>query len=246
MTTARAITCTLILAGGLTLSLKTNALQNAGDGWWCEESTSTWDGSGWVVTAGACYYSPYSSPGESGGGGGPSAPPEGGGGGGGGGVTAPDQTDRDISAKLQCALDNYLHKDVKLTGGRTMKRVNAWAFGKQNAYGVWGYDIRNTNTSLGEDWHPVGGITHPGSNYGRIYRLAFQASSDFSRNGTLPDAPSNSIKGSVSAFEMSLFVSAHEASHLLGNEHDEAKADWYGIDAVLKYRRDNGKKCDGQ
>ncbi|WP_449446770.1 hypothetical protein [Thermomonas brevis] len=127
-----------------------------------------------------------------------------------------------------------------------MKKVNAWAFGKKNAQGAWGYDIRGANISPGADWVPIGGITATqGFSYGRMYNVAFQANSSFSANGSRPGAPSNSIRGSMSAFEMSIFIGVHEASHLLGNR-DEKEADWYGIDAVLKYRSDGGRLCADQ
>lgn len=49
----------LLLALGLLLSPRAEALQNAGQGWWCENDTSYWNGSGWVVVAGDCYYDPF-------------------------------------------------------------------------------------------------------------------------------------------------------------------------------------------
>lgn len=76
----------MLLVSGTGVSPQTRAMQNAGDGWWCEDSTASWDGSGWVVRGGACYYDPFNGSGG-GGGGGDYYPPEpsGGGGGGGGG-----------------------------------------------------------------------------------------------------------------------------------------------------------------
>lgn len=162
--------------------------------------------------------------------------------GGGGAGSSQSFPDLEISSQLKCALGKYLHNNVKLTGGRTMKRVNAWAFGKQNNYGVWGYEIKNTNVSPGADWTSVAGIGPPGTAYGRLYNRAFQASTNFPRQGSRPNATPNSLSGSISTFEMSLFVSAHEASHLLGNLN-ENEADWYGINAVLNYRSDGGAKC---
>ena len=164
-------------------------------------------------------------------------------GGSGGSSSGESFPDVDIPTQLKCSLDKYLHSDIKLTGGRTMKKVNGWAFGKQNSYGVWGYAIKSTNISPGAGWTPVAGIAPPGTAYGRLYNRAFQSSTDFPRTGSRPDAPSNSLSGAISAFEMSLFTSAHEASHLLGNSNNEDEADWYGINAVLKYRSDGGAKC---
>lgn len=163
-------------------------------------------------------------------------------GGGGGSTNPPDLVDRDISAKLKCALDNYLHNNVKLTGGKTMKKVNAWAFGRMGANG-WEYRYRSTNASPGTSWSAVGGRAAPGSAYGRLYNRAFQVSNNFQRDGTRPGASSNSLSGNLTAFETSLFAAGHEASHLNGNPDREAEADWYGIDAVLRYRSDGGAKC---
>lgn len=82
----------------------------------------------------------------------------------------------------------------------------------------------------------------PDISYGRLYNRAFQGSSDFPRNGARPGVAPNALRGAISDFEMSLFVGAHEATHLLGNM-DEVKADWYGIYVVLEYRKDGGKRC---
>lgn len=162
--------------------------------------------------------------------------------GGGGAGSSQNFPDLEISTQLKCALDKYLHSNVKLTGGRTMRKVNAWAFGKKNADGVWGYKIKGENVSPGANWTPAAGIATPGTAYGRLYNRAFQASANFPRQGSRPNATSNSLSGSISEFEMSLFAGAHEASHLLGNL-DENEADWYGINAVLSYRGDGGAKC---
>ncbi|MBS0484546.1 MAG: hypothetical protein JSS06_04910, partial [Proteobacteria bacterium] len=230
-----------------------NALQNAGDGWWCEESTSTWDGSGWVVTAGACYYSPYSSPGESGGGGvgggvGGGAGESGGGVGGAGLPNpAPDspninRPDEDISSDLKCMLRNYLHPDSKLPLAKTMKRVDTWAFKEFiNNNPQYGYKFSDNNNSPGPSWKPVGGISGYGNTYGRLYNAAFQA-------GTLKKFGTHytgdiSINESVSALEMSIFAAGHEAAHLMISNANEEMADWYGIYALKEYRKDNGNKC---
>lgn len=165
--------------------------------------------------------------------------PSGGGGGGGGGTGS--RPDLPISQKLKCALDNYAHPNVQFYGGRTLKKVNAWAFGLKDASGNWGYDIRDKNTSPGAGWIPVGGITSAGTAYGRLYNVAFQAHSNFERDGVRGNV-SNSLSGPMTAFEMSLFVGVHEMGHLR-KEMDEPEADWYGIDALKKYRNDGGKKC---
>lgn len=78
-----------------------------------------------------------------------------------------------------------------------------------------------------------------------MYNIAFQARSDFVAIGNLDGAPPNRITGPISAFEMSLFIGGHEAGHLR-KKMSEKNADWYGIDAVLKYRVDKGKKCSGK
>lgn len=166
----------------------------------------------------------------------------------GGGGAAPqlDKTDRNISAKLECALSNYSHEDIKLGASRTMKKVNVYAFGKKNVYGVWGYEFSATNTPpAGSGWVPVAGSTTPGTAYGRLYKLAFTGG-NYSLQGSRLGASPNSLSGILTDFEKSLYAAAHEASHLLGNENDEAKADWYGINAVLKYRADGGAKCAGK
>ncbi len=160
------------------------------------------------------------------------------------GSSSPDLTDRDISTMLKCVLDNYVHSDIKFVGGRTMKKVNAWAFGLKSAsgsaYSDW--DFRSTNTSPGAGWVPIGGLTSTGYAYGRMYNSAFQAHSNFERDGQRSGAPSNSLSGPMTAFEMSLFVAGHEMGHLRANM-SESEADWYGIDAVKRYRQDAGKKC---
>lgn len=165
------------------------------------------------------------------------------GGGGGGTTTPPDLTERDISPELACALAEYLHNNVRLTGGRTMKRVNAWAFGRQGPTGTWGYAFRSANVSPGPGWIDVAGVGSPGTAYARLYNLAFQANTLPLLQGTRFGVPSNSLFGAMSAFEMSLLVAGHEASHLAGNSSNESEANWYGIDAVLSYRADGGARC---
>src|SRR5690606_22876532 len=66
-------------------------------------------------------------------------------GGGGGGSTPPDLVDRDISAALECAWDKYSHSNVRLTGGRTTKKDNAWACGTPDADNNWVSDCRSIN-----------------------------------------------------------------------------------------------------
>jgi hypothetical protein len=165
--------------------------------------------------------------------------------GGGGGTPQLDLVDRGLSPKLECALSNYLHNDVKLGAGRSMKRVNAYAFGKKNASGVWGYEFRATATPpSGSGWVPIGGITSPGTAYGRMYNQAFQGG-NYSLSGFRAGHPDNSISGTMTAFEKSLYVGGHEASHLRGNASNEELADWHGINAVSNYRNDKGVKCAG-
>lgn len=157
-------------------------------------------------------YDPWDPPGDHGG--------DNGGGGGGGTTTPPDLTDRDIPAALECALVEYLHNDVKLTGGKTMKMVNAWAFGRQGANGTWGYEFSSTNSSPGPEWISVGGVGSPGFAYARLYNAAFQATTLPMIVGTRYGVPSNSLFGAMSEFEMSLLVAGHEASHLkIGRAH---------------------------
>jgi hypothetical protein len=247
---ARIIATAIFLTGGLVLSPQTVALQYAGDGWWCEESTGYYDGSGWVVTGGACYYSPFSSPGESGGGGGgPGGAGEGGGGGGGlgGGLPAPDdpnevRQDLDISPDLKCVLKNYLHPDSKLPLTKTLKRVETWAFKEFiNGAPQYGYKFSDNNQSPGPNWKPVGGVSGYGYAYGRLYNAAF-------KSGVLTKigehyTGSNKIDENLSATEMSVFASGHEAAHLVVANATEAMADWYGIYTLQKYREDKERKC---
>lgn len=170
-----------------------------------------------------------------------------GGGAGGGSEPPPDLTEQDISDKLQCALDNYLHANVKLTGGKTMKRVQAWGFGKlvNNAW-VWG--ARSWNIDPGEDWIAIGGRAGAGQPYGRLYNGAFLANSFINIKGSRPGELDKVLTGAFTAFEMSLLFSGHEASHLIGSQlptsdEREAEAEWYGIDAVLKFKSDGGAQC---
>ncbi len=156
-------------------------------------------------------------------------------------IPAEKLVDRKISARLQCVLDSYADPDVKLGLGQSMRSVDVYAFGIKNQYGEWGYVVRETNTSPGPEWTPVAGITAPRTAYGRMYKVAFEGGNyryDGERNGV-----SNRLSGYLNDFEKSIFVSMHEASHLKGNEKDEVLANWYGIDAVLKFRADGGKKC---
>lgn len=165
--------------------------------------------------------------------------------GGGGSTSEPDMTDRDISPKLKCVLDNYLHKDIKLTGGRTMKRVNAWVF-RSPDYPNVADKYLSSNTPPGPKWLPIPGLTNPGGYlYGKMYSEAFQHRSSYDKDGVRVGFPSNSISGPISGFERSIFVAAHEISHLLGNYSNEELANWYGIDALQKYREEGGKKCSG-
>jgi hypothetical protein len=176
------------------------------------------------------------------------------GGGGGGGVSdlnPNNLVDQAISAKLKCAFENYLHNNAKLgtdsTGTeRTMKKVDAWAFGKQNINGDWDYKFRSTNVLPGTGWTYIGGLAVSGTTYGRLYNGAFLAYPNFDIDGTPPSKNElpNSLSGAITSLEMSLFIGGHEASHLFGVT-DEKKADWYGIYAVLKYRSDGGAKCAG-
>lgn len=168
--------------------------------------------------------------------------PGSGGGVGGGGPSPPDLADRDISAKLKCALDNYLHNDARLGLDRTMKKVNAWAFRKQHQNGGMQFEFRSSNISPGAGWIPVSGLASSGTAYGRLYNAAFQGSSSVAIDGVRSGSASKSLSGAISAFEMALLVGAHEASHLRGIQN-EREADWHGIYAVEKYRNDGGAKC---
>lgn len=197
---------------------------------------------------GACYDF-GSGGGGIGGGGDPGGAPGGGAGGGGNGSggsgSTPDvdYVDRRISGTLECAMSAYAHKDVKLGVGRSMKRVNGWAFGIKNSYGEWGYRVFPTNTPPeGPGWVAVSGITTPNTAYGRLYNQAF-IGGNYNLAGARPGVASNALNGTLTAFEKSLYAAVHEASHLGGNLSNEQVADWYGIDAVLRYRRDGGAKC---
>lgn len=150
--------------------------------------------------------------------------------------------DKRLDDRLQCAMEKYAHSDVKLGAGQGMRTVDVYAFGKLNSYGEWGYKVSETNTlPAGEGWVAVAGITTPNTAYGRIYKLAFEGG-NYSFQGTRNGA-SNSLVGKLNSFEKSIFVAMHESNHLKGNLADETLANWYGIDAVLKYRADGGKKC---
>lgn len=167
----------------------------------------------------------------------------------GGGEPPPDLVDRDISAELQCALDKYLHPNVRLTDGRTMKRVNAWAFAMKVG-DQWDFVRRSFNVSPGEGWRPVGGQGGAGNAYARLYNQAFVALPGFQRDGSRFGVPDNSFSGDLTSFETSLFASAHEATHLTGSQlttstEREAEADWYAIDAVSRFRSDGGAQCPG-
>jgi len=167
--------------------------------------------------------------------------------GGGGGAPALDETDRPISSKLECALNAYTDPAAKPGAGQTMKKVSAYAFGKPNASGDFGYRIMPTNTPPpGGGWSPVAGITAPGTAYGRLYNAAFTGSSNYNVSGTRAGYSSNSLSGALSDFEKSLYVAAHESSHLRGNAGNESLANWHGIQAVQAYRRDGGAKCAGK
>jgi hypothetical protein len=165
------------------------------------------------------------------------------GGGGGGGAAPPDLTQHDISEDLECALSNYSHPNVRLTGGRTMRRINTWAFGRQTGPNTWQYTFNSNNAHPGDGWHPVAGTAAPGDMYGRLYNYAFEGFDHFSHVGHRAGSPPNALSGPISGFERSLFTSAHEAAHLLGVA-SEAEANWYGINAVLNYRSDGGAKCE--
>lgn len=82
----------------------------------------------------------------------------------------------------------------------------------------------------------IGGITSPGTAYGRMYNQAFQGG-NYSLSGFRAGHPDNSINGTMTAFEKSLYVAGHEASHLRGNAKNEELADWYGINAVSKLQK---------
>ena len=183
-------------------------------------------------------------------------PPLGGGGGGSGTGTGtgtgggnnsgiespPDFTESAISDKLKCALKNYGSADVRL-GNKTLKWVNTYAFGKLNPDGeTYGFAFSNTNVlPAGPGWEYIGGITKFGEAYGRLYK-GTRIANTVSLMGVKTGRPNNSLDGSLTSFEMQLLIAAHEASHLI-RDTEEPEARWYGIDAVLAWRQDEGKAC---
>lgn len=183
----------------------------------------------------------------------PPAPPSGGGGGTGtqpdGNIdptdpsppTAEDLLDRDVSARLKCAMKNFFHADIRLRGGRTMKRVNVYLYGKKTN-GTWGYEPRTAKVPPGPDWQLIDGATQPNASYGRLYKSAYEGRY-VDITGTLPTGAQKRLVGQLTGFEAQLLVAAHEATHLLGTGASESVAEWYGIDAVEKYRAERGGEC---
>ncbi|WP_165931080.1 hypothetical protein [Stenotrophomonas sp. ATCM1_4] len=148
-----------------------------------------------------------------------------------------------MSAKLQCAMKEYFHPDIRLGAGRTMKKVNAYAYGmKKPGGGFSGYVFRATKTSPGPEWALADGVTFPLTAYGRLYKTAFEAGYRELR-GERANAAPKTLNGNLTSFEMSLLVAGHEAVHLRRAGVSELEAEWYGIDAVLRYREDKGKAC---
>lgn len=247
----RRVASALLIASAIvaTHALALERVVVIGDGRWrdCDASGGTPYGDS-AGNYGGCHY------GDIGGGQSPIVPPPQPGEGGGGSGSAPlEFVERDISPKLKCALDKYLHPAVRLGTTRTMRRLDAWAFVLQVDVNSWVYNLRPFNTSPGPRWKPAGGSAVPGTSYGRLYNRAFQENTGFSRFGVRSGAPDNSLSGTLTAFETSLYVAGHEASHLNGDashlngdEESQAEADWYGINAVLNYRADNGAQCAQQ
>lgn len=248
MTKVKAVTGILLLAGGLSLPPKTSALQNAGGGWWCEESTGSWDEAGWHVKAGDCYYDPFSGSGG-GSGGGTGEPPEPPHGGGGGTSSDPRGPDLELSSQLKCVMNEYLHPDVKnkMHSNRTMKRKDRWAF-QQVVNGVAQPGTRKYVTTnkapAGSNWNPVGGSADYGYAWGYLYNAAFESSwIDSKRKGVNPGHSDLNASGNLNATETSIFAIGHETAHLVINGATEERADWYGFYALQQYREDGGTKC---
>lgn len=248
MTKVKAITGTLLLAGTFGFSPRTSALDNAGEGWWCEPSTGYWNGTKWVVQGGACYYDP-SLPGVPGNNTlpGPSAPPTSPPGGGGVPPSDPRGPDLELSPKLKCVMSEYLHADVKnkMHSGRTMKQKDRWAF-QQVVNGVAQPGTRRYETSnkapAGATWRPVGGSADHGYAWGYLYNAAFEPSR-VDRKGIHSVYGDLSAPGELTAFGTSIFVIGHETAHLVISNASEQTADWYGIYALRQYINDNGSKC---
>lgn len=224
---------------------KSSAMIHIGGDIWCVE---TWvDGN--FSGLGNCYSFSSGSPGGGGGGGDPNPTPGGGGGsntGGSnsGGTTTPppalDLTDRPISSKLTCAIRNYSSGDVRL-GSKRIVNVNAWAFYKVLPNGLNEFAYSATNVPPGPGWNYAGGRTQYGDTVARIYKMAHVAN-NVNFQGSRPGASPNQLSGAVTSFEMQLYNAVHEAAHLT-RDSNEAEAFWYGIDAVLAWRRDGGRDC---
>lgn len=248
MTRIKTVIGTLLFASTFSLSLRTNAyaLENAGEGWWCEPSTGSWDGTKWVVLGGACYYEPFGVPGlndQPGPSEYPSSPP----GGGGTASSDPRGPDLELSSKLLCVMSKYLHPDIKskMHSGRTMKQKDRWAF-QQVINGVAQPGTRRYETSnkapAGATWKPVGGSADYGYAWGYLYNAAFE-SSRIDRKGTHPVYGDLSPPGALTALGTSIFAIGHETAHLVINGVSEETADWYGIYALRQYTNDNGAEC---
>ncbi|MFN3704268.1 hypothetical protein [Thermomonas sp.] len=246
MTKFKVLTGVLLFVGGLVCPPELSALQYAGDGWWCEPSTSEVVDGKVIVHGGDCYLDPFYY-GSGGGGGTPPDPSSGGGGG--GGVPEPPPFDPNvafpdlaISPELKCVLDKYIHPESALTQGRTMKRVEAWAF-KQYIDGVpqYGLVVTSSNTPPGPTYLPVGGTAGHLNLYGRLYNAAFRAGR-LKKTG-IHYTGEKEIDEYLTRDEMSVFVAGHEAAHLMIGNASEEMADWYGIYTLQKYRKDKEQKC---
>lgn len=223
-----------------------SAMISIGDGVYCTELYVM----GQYQGIGNCYN-------FGGGTGGGYPPPPSGGGGGGTGTqpdgsidptdpsppTADDLLDKNVSERLKCAMKNFFHPDIRLKNGRTMKRVNVYMYALKGSDGKWGYEPRTTKTPPpGAGWILVDGVGSANAAYGRLYKSAYEGRY-VDITGVLPSGAQKRLVGDLTGFEAQLLVAAHEATHLLGTGATEPVAEWYGIDAVEKYRAARGGDC---
>ena len=154
----------------------------------------------------------------------------------------PDHTQRDISGKLDCAIQEY---STIRPGSKPapMKMVNTYAFAKPIP-GTDNYEYHFSNSPVlptNGTWTHVGGTARFADANGLIYKAGTLANTvNFTgiNNGV-----ANYYKGNMTAFEMQLYTAAHELVHLKWDGAPEALAVWHGIETLKNWQRDNGAEC---
>lgn len=158
----------------------------------------------------------------------------------------------DISAELECALSSYAHSEAKKNG--PIQKVDALAYGKWTPSG-YVYEFSHTQVPLsnfGPGWVQVAGITEGTSTrWVQMFNRAFLPST-FNIDGTGRfGRADNHLEGSLTGLESAIYATAHELAHqnAIGynadtGSYDELLANWYGIDAIKKYRADGGQKLN--